>query len=163
MMFKLMMIVVGLVTLLAAGVRADEQAHGTAEGTDFSAEVTTTYAWADHMPQVGKRTGGRQYLTMTVNLTNPGKVDLLVELTGVSVSFAKDKKGDATKEIKIEGDKENVTNVTVKAGESKSVDLRGNGAYPAGHDGETLYVTLEFKGGNTTLAVRGASKVEATF
>ena len=158
-----MMIAVGLVTLLVAGVRADERPPAKAEGKDFSAEVTTTYAWADHMPQVGKRTGGRQYLTMTVKLTNPGKADLVVELTGASVSFAKDKKGDAAKEIKIEGDKKNITNVTVKAGESKSVDLRGNGAYAAGHDGETLYVTLEFKGGNTTLAVSGESKVTATF
>ena len=157
------MIVVGLVTLMAAGVRADEQPPGKVEGKDFSAEVTMTYAWEDQMPQIGKRAGGRQYLTMTVKLTNPGKTDLLVELTGASVSFAKGKNGEATKEIKIEGDKENMTNVTLKAGESKSVDLRGNGAYPAGHDGETLYVTLEFKGGKTTLAVSGESKVTATF
>jgi hypothetical protein len=163
MKFKQMMIGVALVTLLAAGAWAEAQPPGQAVGQDFSAEVTTTYAWADHMPQVGKRAGGRHYLTMTVKLTNPGKADLVVELTGASVSFAKDKKGDATKEIRIEGGKENVTNVTVKAGESKSVDLRGNDAYPAGHDGETLYVTLEFKGGKTTLAVSGQSKVTATF
>jgi hypothetical protein len=89
MMCKQMIIVAGLVTLLAAGVRADEQPPGKVEGKDFSAEVTMTYAWEDHMPQVGKRAGGRQYLTMTVKLTNPGKTDLLVELTGASVSFAK--------------------------------------------------------------------------
>jgi hypothetical protein len=68
-MFKQMIIVVGLMTLLATGMRADEQPAGKAEGKDFSAEVTMAYAWEDHMPQVGKRTAGSQYRESKVTAT----------------------------------------------------------------------------------------------
>jgi hypothetical protein len=127
----------------------------------LSVTLYAVAAWCDHMPWVGPDPG-RQYLIMGVTLKNTSDAPLEVTLTRAFISFDENQVGEETQGISIRaphGRPSGVKTLVLEPGEQRDVEFRGDALFPEGHDGDTLYVTLEFSADGATAAVRGSSFV----
>jgi uncharacterized protein (DUF3820 family) len=132
----------------------------------LSAAVTSLYAWCDHMPgRVGPEPDNREFVRLAVGLTNNSDRPLEVRLDRAFASFDENDLGQPNDAVSIEvpgGGASGVKTVLLQPGQHVSLWFRGEGAFPEGHHGQRLYLTLQFSAGDTTVAVRTSAVVVAT-
>ncbi len=144
--------------------RLPKQLGKGAEGKAFAATITEVYPWCDHMPSVGKPPK-RQYLIVSLKLTNRTNKALEVDLARTLFSFDAATEGASVEGLSVRGDSgmgTGETKIKLGAGEEKALQLRGDGLYPEGSEGKTLHVTLVLAGGGDRLIVRDGGAVGKT-
>jgi len=130
----------------------------------FAAELVQVSPWCDHMPTFAAR-ARRQYLVVETKLTNKTDKPLEVSLSRVFFSFDKASEGARIDGLSIrgaDGRASGVAKTVLPPGATLKLELRGDGLYPEGSEGKTLFVILRLSAGPDTLFVRGGGQVIAT-
>jgi hypothetical protein len=137
----------------------------SASAGPLSVSITRVYAWCDHMPGFWPEPDNRQYVILSASLRNTSDQPIEVRLERAYVSFDENQLGQDTDRISVrgpDGRPNDVRTVALQPGQTLAVQFRGDGAYPEGHHGERLFVTLQFSAGDATLAVRSSAVVVRT-
>ncbi len=142
--------------------------RASAEGPVFSAKLEKVSAWCDHMPIVGSEEPRRQYLIVEAVLKNNTGDKLVINLERSCISFEERRLGECVpapglsvrdgKSGKLTG----VTSLTLLRNEERVVQFRGDGVYPEGQHGKTIYVTMVFAADRELFVLRANVQVLET-
>jgi len=143
------------------GAKAIPKSHTAGS---LSIELVSVDPWCDHMPIVGPGER-RQYLIVTLKFKNQTDLSVEIALKRSFLSLDESKEGSPVSGLSLrskEGTGSGKTALTLKGGEERTVQWRGDNLYEEGHHQRSLYVILSFASGKEQWLVRNSGIVRVT-